>query len=229
MLSYVIPAQETTASNGRPTGRSADADIAGVASGQVPSPPRNSLSLRLTTQYMAGEHHSEVDALLANVASGHEYCDERTHLLYDTTNRTSSPVRVKRQNSNGSNNNNPSSLNNNATSNITSTSGDISCSAPGGHDGCDDVVNVNVNVVDGDETLFGDAVADVADKSAVDDNNADDKQVAQQQQQHDESHNPRQTIATKKPKLSKLGSNKTVGLKRWVHSKHFQFVCGCGK
>lgn len=228
MLSYVIPAQETSASNGRsPSNRGESSSgggdtesTGGVPSSGLASPPRNSLSLRLNSQYMAGgDSHTEVDALLANVASGHEFCDdERTHLLNDT-NHTSSPVRVKRQNSNGSNNNNSFSLNNNAaaviiTSSNTSTStrrgaggGGGGASGNGDDNGCgDDVVNVNVCGVVSD---------DVSDDALLSHHNADGNGKLPAQQ--DESQNPRQqTITTKKPKLSKLGSNKTVGLKRLV-------------
>ncbi|KAM7346962.1 uncharacterized protein ACRADG_006664 isoform 1-T2 [Cochliomyia hominivorax] len=206
MLSYVIPAQETTASNGRPM-----SENSGVRQQQqVPSPPRN-LSLRLSSSYNSTggsgsdhnqmhQHHqqpTEVDALLANVS---ESCDERTHLLNEDANPTP-PPRIKRQNSN-SNNNNSFSLNNNATNN------DRSCSAL---DGRDDAVNVNVST-DNDETLSDDAVT-ANDMTA----NALDSDISDRQSLHqNSSSNPRQkmTTTTKKQKLSKLGSNKTVGLKR---------------
>lgn len=230
MLSYVIPApQETSAANGRSSNRTeGDAENGGGSITNrepVPSPPRSSLSLRLNSQYMAGteSHTTEVDALLANVnvASGHEFCDdERTHLLNDT-NHTSSPVRVKRQNSNGSNNNNSFSLNNNAnntSSNTDVTTNNRRCSGDGGGGGdgggvnvagnnCgDDVVNVNVC-----SSVEGTSSDDGPDSHHTTVTHTTEKPPAQQ----DESQNPRQqSMTTKKPKLSKLGSNKTVGLKR---------------
>ncbi|XP_023298533.2 J domain-containing protein DDB_G0295729 [Lucilia cuprina] len=214
MLSYVIPAQETTASNGRPMSEN------GSVRQQVPSPPRN-LSLRLNSSYNTGgssisggsagggeqysmhQQPTEVDALLANVA---ESCDERTHLLNDDANPTP-PPRIKRQNSNNSNsnNNNSFSLNNNANN-------DRSCSVLDRRDGCDDVVNVNVSI-DNDETFSDDAVT--ANEMTM---NALDSDISDRQSLHQNtSSNPRLTMTTtttKKQKLSKLGSNKTVGLKR---------------
>lgn len=226
MLSYVIPAQETTASNGRPMSENGSS-VRQQQQQQVPSPPRN-LSLHLSSSYnttvgsgaggggvrgvgsdlqqMHQQHQlqqsTEVDALLANVA---ESCDERTHLLNDDANPTP-PPRIKRQNSNSSNsnNNNSFSLNNNATNN------DRNCSAL---DGRDDDVNVNVST-DNDETLSDDAVT--ANEMTA---NALDSDISDRQSLHlNSSSNPRQTITTttKKQKLSKLGSNKTVGLKRFV-------------
>lgn len=228
MLSYVIPAQETTTSNGR--------SMSGNdAIRQVPSPPRN-LSLRLTSAYYAGgsagggvgaggcmadsgdqhEMHkqpTEVDALLANVA---ESCDERTHLLNDDTQPTP-PPRIKCQNSN-SNNNNSFSLNNNA-------SNDRSCRFL---EGSDDVVNVNVST-DNDESLSDDAVAAAAAGASEMTANTSDFDTSDRQSLHQNSStNPRQTMttiaATKKQKLSKLGTNKTVGLKRFVFCFHIYFL-----
>lgn len=239
MLSYVIPAQETSASNGRPMTSTTNvvvvsaggSDNVGVRQ-QVPSPPRN-LSLRLNSQFMGNgggeqhqlQQHSDVDALLANIA---ESCDERTHLLenddnVDETNTASTP-QIKRQNSNnssGSNNNNSFSLNNNATNNF-----DKSCRAlgggGGGGDGNDDVDNINVSI-DNDETLSDDAVtATEMTANALDSDVSDKQQSLQQQNPH--NSNPRLTMTTtttKKPKLSKLGTNKTVGLKRLVGLNHF--------
>lgn len=185
----------------------------------MPSPPRN-LSLRLNSSYNTtgisvdggGEQRqmqhqpqlhqpTEVDALLANVA---ESCDERTHLLNNDANPTP-PPRIKRQNSNNSNSNNSFSLNNNATN-------DRSCS---GLEGCNDVVNVNVGI-DNDETLTDYAVT--ANEMTANSFNSD---ISDRQSLHQNiSSIPRQTMTTvsttKKQKLSKLGSNKTVGLKRLV-------------
>ncbi|XP_013103748.1 WD repeat-containing protein DDB_G0292056 [Stomoxys calcitrans] len=222
MLSYVIPAQETSASNGGRGATSHQGDVGEAQAGPLLSSPRNSLSLRLNSQYMAGaDSHTEVDALLANVnvasAGGHEYYDdERTHLLNDTNHTSSTPV-VKRQNSNGSNsnNNNSFSLNNNRRNSNGSSGaggGALAEATATSAEGCgDDVVNVNVCGI-AEETFSTDAIASHQHQhSAATD--VSNKLPAQPE----ESQNPRQqTIAanTKKPKLSKLGSNKTVGLKR---------------
>ncbi|XP_073834999.1 uncharacterized protein isoform X2 [Musca autumnalis] len=195
MLSYVIPAHQEANSHRTEGGDDAENGDGSITNReQVPSPPRTTLSLRLNSQYMAGaESHktevTEVDALLANVSSGHDFCDdERTHLLNDTNH---TPVRVKR---NGSNNNNSFNLNNNS-SNTSSN--------------CDDVVNVNnVNVCSSIEGTSSDAAPHTH-------HTADANGTHNPTAQKDDSQNPRQqSMTTKKPKLSKLGSNKTVGLKR---------------
>ena len=208
MLSYVIPEQEITTSDGHPMSDNA-------AALQVPCPPRN-LSLRLNSYAVSGDEidsqHMQtdlrqqpnaVDVLLANTT---ESCDERTHLLLKDEGIDTLPLHVKRQNSNSSNNNNSFSLNNNAN-----CSNYNSCNAV---DGRDDVINVNISREKGNEvtetTISDDAITINEMSATVLDSDISDRQSLHQ----NVSNYPR---PTKKQKLSKLGSNKTVGLKRFVN------------
>lgn len=207
MFSYAIPDQETTSSDGHPMSDNA-------AALQVPSPPRN-LSLRLNSYVVNGDEigsqhlqthlqqqPNAVDALLANIT---ESCDERTHLLLKDEGIDTQPLHIKRQNSNCSNNNNSFSLNNNASCSNYKSYNTV--------DGCDDVINVNVSreKENEDTTTISDDAITVNEMSAT----ALDSDISDRQSLHQNVSNyPR---PTKKQKLSKLGSNKTVGLKRFVN------------
>lgn len=208
MFSYVIPDQEINSSDGHPMSDNA-------AAIQVPSPPRN-LSLRLNSYVVKGDEidpqhlqthlqqqPNAVDVLLANTT---ESCDERTYLLLKEEGIDTQPLHIKRQNGNCSNNNNSFSLNNNA-----SCSNYKSCNSV---DGRDDVINVNVSrekqIEDTKTTISDDAITIKEMSATVLDSDISDRQSLHQ----NISNYPR---PTKKQKLSKLGSNKTVGLKRFVN------------